>query len=247
MKNLPNSIPLTCALLATGAAYLWAQEKGAGIVTKELQQAATVKEIIAEMEEGNARFVAGKPAEHDFPTQVRLTATGQSPMGIVLACIDSRVLPEIIFDVDIGDLFDSRIAGNVVNEDIAGSMEYACAKAGSKLVLVLGHTNCGAVKGAIDGVKLGNLTGLLEKIQPAIDAVKDIPGERTTKNKAFVDAVVLKNVELTIGRVRELSPVLAGMEKEGKIKIEGGVYDVATGLVTFLPEPPPKPETSSPR
>jgi carbonic anhydrase len=238
MKTIQASriIPLAFALMTFGAAYLWAQEKGSVVVTKDLQQAATVEEIIVALKAGNARFVAGKPAQHDFRTQVKLTATSQNPVGIVLACIDSRVLPEILFDADIGDLFDARVAGNVTNEDIAGSMEYACAKTGSKLVLILGHSNCGAVKGAIDGVKLGNLTGLLEKIQPAIDAVTNVPGERTSKNKAFVDAVVLKNVELTIGRVREMSPVLAELENDGKIQIVGGVYDVATGKVEFLEE-----------
>ncbi len=227
---------LLSGLFIFAASHLSSQEKGPGILTKELQQTMSVKDIVAEMKEGNARFVAGKSGEHDFPTQVRLTATGQSPAGIVLACIDSRVIPEIIFDVDIGDIYCAQVAGNVINEDIAGSMEYACAKTGSKLVLILGHTNCGAVKGAIDGVKLGNLTGLLGKVQPAIDAVTDVPGERTSKNKPFVDAVVLKNVELTMERVRKMSPVLADLEKEGKIEIQGGVYDVATGEVTFLGE-----------
>jgi carbonic anhydrase len=123
-----TAIPLVCTLMVSGAVYLFAQRQGSEIVTKELQQAAKVEDIVAAMEAGNARFVAGKPAQHDFPTQVKLTATGQSPVGIVLACIDSRVLPEILFDAKIGDLFDARVAGNVINEDIAGSMEYACAR-----------------------------------------------------------------------------------------------------------------------
>ncbi len=230
---------LALALLAT--ALVWGQKKGAAglspgspVITKEIQEALTPAQILQGLKDGNDRFLAGKPAQHDFKAEIKLTASGQHPAGIVLACIDSRVLPEIIFDNDIGDIFDARVAGNVVDKDIAGSMEYACGKAGSKLVLVMGHTNCGAVKGAIDGVELGNLTGLLAKIKPAIDSVKNVPGERSSKNQMFVDAVARANVELMMGRIREISPVLKKLEEEKKIQIVGAIYDVRTGKVEFF-------------
>lgn len=235
-KRFPSLF--AAGLLVLGTGILIADEKpdprSGDTLTKEVQASLSPDEIVAELEQGNERFRSGELIDFDFAAQMKATATGQNPAGIILACVDSRVVPEIVFDTSIGDMFDARVAGNVVNEDIAGSMEYACAKAGSKLVLVMGHTNCGAVKGAIDGVELGNLTGLLAKIKPAIDAVKDVPGERNSKNKAFVTAVVRKNVELTIAETRRFSPVLKKLEDEGKIAIRGCVYDVATGKVEML-------------
>lgn len=204
------------------------------MITKDIQQSLSPDDVLRILREGNGRFVAGKRAEHDFPAEIRLTGSAQHPAGIVLGCMDSRVTPETLFDNGIGDIFAARVAGNIINKDIAGSMEYACAKAGSKLVLVLGHTDCGAVKGAIDGVELANLTGLLSGLKPAIDAVTDFPGERSSANPGFVDAVVHKNVELTMERIRELSPVLRALEEGGGIKIAGAIYDVRTGGVDFL-------------
>jgi carbonic anhydrase len=223
------------AVLFAGLTLLTAKEPiEVSVVTRSLQRALTPDEIVSELQKGNERFLNDEMIDFDFKAQMSKTADGQNPACIMLGCIDSRVIPEIVFDTTIGDSFDTRVAGNVVGHDVAGSMEYACAKAGSKLVLVVGHTNCGAVKGAIDGVELGNLTGLLAKIKPAIDASKDFPGEKSTKNKAYVSAVVKKNVELTIEEIRKVSPVLKEMEEGDKIDIRGCVYDVATGKVEFL-------------
>lgn len=161
------------------------------------------------------------------------TAKGQHPAAIVLSCIDSRAPVELILDLGIGDTFNSRVAGNIVNEDILGSMEYACAVAGSKLVLVMGHTACGAIKGAIDKVQLGNLTGLLEKIRPAIEATR-YDGDRIANNYPFVNAVARKNVELTVAGIRAGSSVLKALEDKERIKITGAMYSVETGVVEFF-------------
>jgi carbonic anhydrase len=152
---------------------------------------------------------------------------------VVLGCVDSRAPAEIIFDVGIGDTFNARIAGNVVNDDLLGSMEFACAVAGAKVVLVFGHTACGAVKGAIDDVEMGNLTGLLARIKPAITATK-FDGEKSTKNAAYVDAVARTNVVLTLDNIRRRSPILEDLEKKGSVQIAGAMYDLATGMVQFV-------------
>ena len=167
--------------------------------------------------------------------QVNDTSTGQYPFATILSCIDSRVSSELIFDQGIGDIFSVRIAGNFVNEDILGSMEFACKLAGTKLVLVLGHTACGAVKGACDHARLGNLTALINKIEPAVEAVTEPQDTnlRNSGNAAFVDAVAKKNVEMTIDAIRNSSSVLADMEREGSIQIVGGMYDIKTGQVHF--------------
>ena len=218
-----------------GVALLAAEDRGKDeIVSKAVQGALAPDAIIAALQKGNERFLKGELTDYDFRAQMKKTAKGQHPACILLGCIDSRVIPEIAFDVTIGDVFDARVAGNVVGPDVAGSLEYACAKAGSKLILVAGHTNCGAVKGAIDGVKLGNLTGLLAKIKPAIDALEEFPGAHTSENSDFVDAVVRKNVELTIEQIRIVSPVLKKLEDEKKIAIRGCIYNVSTGKAEFL-------------
>ena len=223
------------AVILSSVALLAAKEGSVdSVVSRPLQEAVTPDQIVAELKKGNERFLNEAMIDFDFKSQMRKTAEGQHPVCIMLGCIDSRVVPGIVFDTSIGDTFDARVAGNVVGKDVAGSMEYACAKAGSKLIVVMGHTNCGAVKGAIDGVKLGNLTGLLAKIKPAIQATKDFPGEKSTKNRAYVSAVVKKNVELTIEEIRKVSPVLKELEVGEKIDIRGCVYDVATGKVEFL-------------
>jgi len=164
----------------------------------------------------------------------RTTAAGQYPHAVVLSCIDSRAPAEIIFDAGLGDLFNARIAGNIADTDLVGSMEFACAVSGAKLVLVMGHTSCGAIKGACDHIELGNLSSLLKKIQPAVSSVRDLPGERNSKNKDFVEAVGEANVRLTVGRIRELSPILRELENAGKIQIAGCIYDLDTGRVRFL-------------
>ncbi len=193
---------------------------------------AMAKDIL---QRGNERFVENRRLERDLGWQVSKTAKGQYPFAIVLSCIDSRVPTEIVFDQGIGDIFNARIAGNVVNEDVLGSMEFACKFAGSKLIVVLGHTSCGAVKGACDSVQLGNLTKLLEKITPAVKATESGPGEdRSSSNEAFVNRVAVKNVELTIENIRQQSSVLNELYGEGKIDIVPAMYDVASGKVEFL-------------
>jgi len=204
--------------------------------TKETQAAITPVNAIQILKEGNARFVANKKADRDLLEQVNDTASGQYPFATVLSCIDSRVSAELIFDQGVGDIFSARVAGNIVNEDLLGSIEFACKLAGTKVVVILGHTACGAVKGACDDAKMGNLTILLDKIKPAVDAVTEPtdPSIRNSKNIDFVNAVVLKNVHMTIENTRKMSPVLKEMEDNGEIEIVGAMYDIADGSVTFL-------------
>ena len=204
--------------------------------TKASQDAISPAKALELLKEGNQRFTAKQQVERDLNLQVEQTSTGQFPFATVLSCIDSRVPAELVFDQGIGDIFSVRIAGNFVNTDILGSMEFASKLAGTKLILVLGHTACGAVKGACDHAELGNLTGMLDNIAPAVDAITEPTdaAERTSANIDFVNAVGTKNVELTIERIRQESPVLAEMEQAGDIQIVGGMYDIATGKVNFL-------------
>jgi carbonic anhydrase len=204
-----------------------------GSLSKEQRDRMSPAQVIEELKKGNERFRTGKMAPHNYLAQKRSSAAGQYPAAVVLGCIDSRAPAEIIFDTGIGDTFNARIAGNVVNDDLLGSMEFACAAAGAKLVLLLGHTACGAVKGAIDDVVLGNLTGLLSRIKPAIAATK-FDGEKSSKNPAYVDAVARTHVGLAVDTIRQRSPVLADLEKKGSIQIAGAMYDIATGTVDFL-------------
>jgi carbonic anhydrase len=186
------------------------------------------------MRRGNERFRTGRRDTRDALSLQRVTAAqGQFPKAVLLSCIDSRAPAETIMDLRIGDTFNSRVAGNIENADILGSMEFACKIEGAKVVLVMGHTNCGAIKGAIDNAELGNLTGLLAKIKPAVAATV-YTGERSSKNYSFVDAVARKNVDLTIAGIRKDSPVLAGMESSGTIKIAGAMYNLATGVIDFF-------------
>lgn len=203
--------------------------------TKETQAKMTPDSSLEALKNGNQRFVEQKLYNRDLIQQVTETSTGQFPFATVLSCIDSRVSSELIFDQGIGDIFSVRIAGNFVNEDILGSMEFACKLAGTKLILVLGHTACGAVKGACDHARLGNLTALINKIEPAVEAVIEPQDEslRNSSNIDFVNTVAEKNVEMTIADIRSNSDVLAEMEQQGEIKIVGGMYDISTGLVHF--------------
>jgi carbonic anhydrase len=205
----------------------------AGALTKAQRDRLTPDDILVLMKNGNKRFYTGKREDHDFLAQQRASAKGQYPAAVLLTCIDSRAPAETILDLRIGDIFNSRVAGNVENFDILGSMEFACKLAGAKVVLVMGHTACGAIKGAIDNAELGNLTGLLAKIKPAVATTK-YTGERTSKNYAFVDAVARKNVEITIANIRKHSPVLAEMESDGAIKMAGAMYNLAKGVVDFF-------------
>lgn len=203
--------------------------------TKETQAALSPEAALDLLKAGNKRFLDKDPAERDLHAQVHSTSTGQYPFAAVLSCIDSRVPAEIVFDQGIGDIFSARVAGNFVNADILGSIEYACKVAGSKVVVVLGHTSCGAVKGACDHVELGLITQMLDKIMPAVDGVQTAEGEdRSSTNLDFVNQVVRKNVELAVQNVTRLSTVLREMEAAGEILVAGAIYDVKSGAVTFL-------------
>jgi carbonic anhydrase len=205
----------------------------AAALTKEQRDKLTPDEIIELMKKGNERFRLGQESPHDYLAQQKASARGQYPVAVILSCIDSRAPAETVMDLGIGDCFNARVAGNIANDDIAGSMEFACKVAGAKVVLVMGHTACGAIKGAIDKVQLGKLTGLLAKIRPAVEATR-YQGERSAKNYDFVDAVARKNVELTKADVRRRSAVLAGLETSGAIKIAGAMYNLETGLIEFF-------------
>jgi carbonic anhydrase len=206
----------------------------AAALTKAERDRMTPDEIIQLMKSGNERFRKGQKTTQDYLAQQRASAKGQYPAAVLLSCIDSRAPAETIMDLGIGDVFNARVAGNVANEDIVGSMEFACQVAGAKVVLVMGHTACGAIKGAIDQVQLGNLTGLLAKIRPAVDATASA-GERSSKNYAFVDAVARKNVELTLADIRRRSPIIAGLESKGTVKLAGAMYNLESAAVEFLP------------
>ena len=204
--------------------------------TKQTQEAMSPDAALKALKDGNNRFVTNTQVSRDLMQQVADTSTGQYPFATVLHCIDSRVSAELVFDQGIGDLFSIRIAGNFVNEDILGSMEFATKLAGTKIVVILGHTACGAVKGACDHAKLGNLTGMLEKIAPAVTAVTE-PADvalRTSSNIDFVNRVAVKNVHMAIDKLRAMSPVLKEMEAAGDIKVVGAMYHIENGQVDFL-------------
>lgn len=203
------------------------------VLSKEEQAALTPDAVIQALKDGNDRFLRNELTARDHSAQVRNSALSQFPKAIVLSCVDSRVPVEDVFDRGIGDLFVARVAGNFVNEDILGSMEFACKVSGSKLVLVLGHEHCGAVKAAVDDVKLGNITPMLSKIRPAVDLV-EYEGDRSSKNQEFVHMASESNVRNTIEKIRKDSPILKEMEDKGEIKIVGGLYDMDTGKVTML-------------
>lgn len=204
--------------------------------TRETQAEMTPESAIEYLKAGNDRFVNKNMLNRELNDQVLATSKGQFPFATILSCIDSRVPAEVVFDQGIGDIFSARIAGNFVNRDLLGSMEFACKLAGTKVIVVLGHTLCGAVKGACDDAKLGNLTGMLAKIKPAVKAVTEPadPALRNSKNVDFVNNVVEKNVELTIERIRDESEVLADMEDLDDIRIVGAIYDIHSGKVSFL-------------
>ena len=202
-------------------------------LSKERRDGLTPDHVIEMLKHGNERFLSGRLIERDYGHQRRASAAAQFPAAAVLGCVDSRTPAEIIFDIGIGDAFSIRVAGNVVNDDVLGSLEFACAIAGAKVVLVLGHTACGAIKGAIDDVDMGKLTGLLARIKPAI-AATEFSGERSGENPAFIDAVSRTHVRLGIEHVRHQSPILADLERAGQIRIAGALYDLAEGVVEFL-------------
>ncbi|NND15019.1 MAG: carbonic anhydrase [Eudoraea sp.] len=204
-------------------------------LNKITQDSLTPESVLQDLYNGNKRFQDQEMQQRDYASQRSQTVTGQFPKAVVLSCIDSRVPVETIFDQGIGDVFVSRVAGNFENTDILGSLEYSCKVAGSKLILVLGHEACGAVKAACDGVELGNITPMLANITPAVKlSAEQVEGEANSSNSAFVHATVENNVRLTIDRIRERSPILKEMEEAGEIAIKGGVYMLGSGEIVFL-------------
>lgn len=203
--------------------------------TKDSQTALSHKDAVQILQEGNQRFLDKQSLQRDLGGQISDTSTGQYPFAAVVSCIDSRIPTEIIFDQGVGDIFNARVAGNFVNVDILGSLEFACKLAGSKLIVIMGHTSCGAVKGACDHAKLGNLTAMLEKINPALDKVPTEDGvDRSSKNLDFVNKVAVENVHLNIAKLKQDSPVLKEMIDNGEIDVVGAMYDVNSGKVSFL-------------
>ena len=205
------------------------------ILTSDAQAQLTPDTVLSNLKAGNSNYIAANLTAVDINDLRAASVSGQAPQAIVLSCIDSRVVVEEVFDQALGDIFVARVAGNFVNTDIVASMEYACKVAGSKLIVVLGHEGCGAVKAACDGVELGNITSLLSNIQPAVDAVKPtVEAPYNSANTAFVNAATAENVNHTIGEIKSMSPILAEMEAAGEIAIKGGVYQLASGAVAWL-------------
>jgi carbonic anhydrase len=247
MQNLVKSVPrfvalamlsvsLSACVVVAGNQVQPKPQVQTEVMSRDRQQQITPDMAVQLLKDGNARFVAGNLLNRDVKNQVRVTGeAGQFPFASIVSCIDSRAAPTQIFDLGVGDVFSARVAGNIVNEDILGSLEYASRVAGAKLIVILGHSHCGAVKGACDDVKLGNLTQLLTKIRPAVNVTPDQHGtDRSSANHHFVDAVALTNVRVTMQNVLEKSAVLREMSEKGQIKIVGAMLDVETGEVQFL-------------
>lgn len=222
-----------CVVAPAASSSAQVGTNAAGALTKDERDRMTPSQVIASLKEGNERFRTGTTSCRDYRDQRRSSVAGQYPAAVTLGCIDSRAPAEIIFDVGIGDMFNARIAGNVVNDDLIGSLEFACKVAGARVILLFGHTACGAIKGAIDDVEMGNLTGLLARVKPAITATT-FTGEKSSKNAAYVDAVARTNVVLGLEGVRRRSPLLADLEKKRTILLVGAMYDLSTGAVEFL-------------
>jgi carbonic anhydrase len=202
-------------------------------LTKELRDKLTPLEAIEILKKGNKRFVENLKINRNLLQQVNETSDGQHPFAVILSCIDSRTSAELIFDQGLGDVFSVRIAGNIQNPDILGSMEFSCKVAGAKVVVVLGHTKCGAVKGACDHVEMGNLTTLLGKLKPAVEGETSVTSNRNASNSEFVEKVASLNVRITSGQILENSPIIKEMIEKGEIALIGGMYDVETGIVDF--------------
>jgi len=200
---------------------------------RELNPQMSPDEILDKFKVGNQRFLAGKPQYRDQLVDVKRTALGQTPHAIVLGCIDSRKPAELIFDKGLGDIFNARVAGNFVNADILGSIEFACKVSGSKLILIMGHSECGAVKAAVDDVKMGNITSMLANVKPAVAAVTAMKGKATSADKSFVAAVAKQNVLLNMEKILQNSPIIAEMVENGEVKIAGCMYDLESGVVDF--------------
>lgn len=241
MNERRGFLTLTGALVTSGlvgcASSQQQSSSGAGVCTafdKARQDAVSPDQALQMLQEGNTRFVNGRSVNCDLLAQVKATADGQAPFAAVVGCIDSRVPPELVFDQQIGDIFAARVAGNFVNTDIIGSLEFATKLAGAKLIVVLGHTECGAVKGAIDDARLGNLTATLANIRPSVIKIKSVEGPQTSKNKKFVQAVADQNAKDAAAMLTARSEVLRDLVAAGKLKIVSGMHDVATGKITWL-------------
>jgi len=219
---------------AVASSLLVSRRALAGPLTAEQREKLSPDQILDLMKKGNARFARGERKNRDYLREQRASSSeGQHPAAVLVSCIDSRAPAEVIMDLGLGDVFNARVAGNIVNEDIAGSIEFATKVAGAKVILVMGHTACGAIKGAIDGAQLGNLTGLLAKIHPAVEATT-YSGTRSSKDSKFVDAVARKNVELTMAKLRDMSPVVQELVTAKKVLIAGAMYDLATAKIDFF-------------
>jgi carbonic anhydrase len=236
-SHAPGALAPLLALLVVGGAFGCAGAQKplvSATLTQSEQQAMAPADVVALLKAGNDRFVRGELTARDYLAQAKATAGGQYPMAVVLSCLDSRIPVELVFDRGIGDLFVARVAGNFENTDIVGSMEFATKLAGAKLIVVLGHTSCGAVKGACDGAEMGNLTSTLANIAPAVEASKGVEGEHNSKNKAFVAAVTHANVKQTMADLTARSTVIKELVEAGKLAIVGGTYDLETGAVEWL-------------
>jgi carbonic anhydrase len=226
-----NTLLLTCCSTSHGNGGTAA----VATQTREDQAAITPAQALALLKAGNERFATGQMIRRDLRHQAKVASTGQYPFAAIVTCLDSRTTPEFMFDQGVGDIFSARVAGNIINEDILGSLEFATKVSGAKLIAVIGHTNCGAIKGACDDVQLGHLTSLLARIQPAVNAVQTAPGEaRSSKNHDFVEKVAEMHVRLTLKAIREQDPILNDLIEQGQIGLVGGIYDLETGKVTFF-------------
>ena len=228
-----RSFLTTCGFIVAGTALARAQDLCA-VSTKDTQSAMSADQALARLKAGNQRFLAGTSIHCDLVSQVKATAHSQAPFAAILGCMDSRVPPELVFDQQIGDIFSVRVAGNIVNTDILGSLEYATQVAGTKLIVVLGHSDCGAIKGAVDDVKLGNLTEMLSNIRPAVQKVAGAEGDHASKNKKFVQSVADQNARDSAAGLTARSEVLAALVKDHKLKIVSAMHDVSTGAVRWL-------------
>ncbi len=226
-------LALAVLLIGAGGCQTHRHASAPPAPTQAAQAAMTPDDALQKLKEGNARFVAGQPLLRDLAAQRTATATGQYPFAVILSCLDSRTSVEQVFDLGIGDAFNARVAGNVLNDDILGSMEFACGVVGAKLIAGVGHSQCGAIKGACSQVELGNLTGLLRKIEPAVTSVTPAVN-RSAPDPAQVEAVAEANVRLVMGQITDRSPLLAGLVRDGKVAVVGGMQDLATGRVTFF-------------
>jgi carbonic anhydrase len=234
MRSPLKLLGIVLSVLLLAAPGMAEQDMVTPVRTRAERDALTPQQVLERLEAGNQRFVSGTMANRDLLLEKRGTAGGQHPSAVILSCMDSRAPAEFLFDKGIGEIFNARIAGNVVNSDLIGSIEYATAGVGSKLVVVMGHTACGAINGAINHVELGHLTELLARIEPAVKAVGDGYGEPVSSNPKFLAAVTEKNVELAVQQLRQESSLLRDLEAKGEIKIVGAIYDVTTGRVRFL-------------